>query len=402
MVRLALVLILLALPAAAQDRDRLHLELVLDPRTEPPFAGEMILATIRGTYRAGITREDLKLRPMTDFDWSRLGQDVWSDQRIDGRSARVMERRIAFYPKRAGTLDILPIAHELEIVAADGGREKAIVRSDPVRIEVREVPEGAGDAWLPVRALELSDTWSVDPARLADGQSTERRVVLRALGATPEMLPPQPRLREPWLITFAPPETRDLQVTPEGPVTTLVWTWTLRPVTGEPGVLPEVTIPWFDTDARSVRRAVIPAASIGYASFADSGTSGWRSDPGVGRAHLLFAALGLLLGSALILRHRSATPARLARIGRALRRRRDLYRLRGQANRGDLAGFRSLAMRLLAEDPSGNPLRDGAILEPIDAILFGPSPQGPAHDAVARMHGVRRIIASPGKHARKT
>ena len=393
MVRLVLVLILLALPAAAQDRDALRLELVLDPRSEAPYAGEMVLATIRGTYRARIAREDLKLRQMTDFDWSRLGQDAWSERRIDGRAVRVMERRIALYPRRAGTLEILPIAHELEVIADDGTREAAIVRSEPVRVEVREPPAGAGDAWLPVRALELSESWTVDPSELEDGQSTERRVVLRALGATPEMLPEQPPLRAPWLITFAPPGTRDLQITAEGPVTTVVWTWTLRPITGEPGVLPEVAIPWFDTGAGEARTAVLPAASIGYASFADNEASGWREGPGVGRIHALFAVAGLLAGLAAVLRGRGASGLRLAQLGRALRRRRDLHRLRRLARRGNLGRFRTLAMRLLADVPTTTP-GPPSLLEPVDAILFGPDGQRSRQEHTALMREVRRKITA--------
>lgn len=73
MVRILILLLLLATPLAAQEHETLSLELVLDPRDEPPMEGEMILATIRGIYRETITNEELKLRSMTDFDWTRLG-----------------------------------------------------------------------------------------------------------------------------------------------------------------------------------------------------------------------------------------------------------------------------------------------------------------------------------------
>lgn len=372
MVRLALLLLLLACPAVAQDGDPMRLELVLDDRSEAPFVGEMILATIRGTYRARITREELKLRPMTDFDWLRLGQDVWTDARIDGRAARVMERRVALYPRRAGTLEILPVAQNLEVLGPDNARETRIVRSDPVTVEVRAAPAGASDDWLPVRALELSDGWSAEAGRLADGQSVERRVVLRALGATPEMLPEQPALREPWLITFTPPEQRDLQVTPQGPVTTIVWTWTLRPVTGEPGVLPEVAIPWFDTAARAARNATIPAAPIGYASFADNAGTGWRAGPGVGVPHLTVLAAALLAGLAFILGRERTFALDCGRLRRWMRTRMDLLRLRHHARTGASAPFRSLATRLLAEQASASRHRDHPILRPVDTFLFGP------------------------------
>ena len=136
MVRLLLLLLVLAGSAAAQDRDKARLELVLDPREAAPLEGEMVLSTLRGIYRQNITREEVKLRPMTDFDWVRLGLDSWTEERIDGLPARVFERRLAFYPRRDGTLEILPIAHRLEVLGAGGKRETVIVRSDPVTLTV--------------------------------------------------------------------------------------------------------------------------------------------------------------------------------------------------------------------------------------------------------------------------
>ncbi|MFZ5962512.1 hypothetical protein ACOXXX_06125 [Thalassococcus sp. BH17M4-6] len=397
MVRLLILVLLCAGPLAAQERDTLQLELVLDPREETPFEGEMILATLRGLYRETITNEELKLRSMTDFAWTRLGQDDWTDQRIDGRQVKVFERRLALYPKRAGSLQVLPIAHELEILDAEGKRITVLVRSDPVIIEVREKPVGAGDAWLPVRALELSDSWDAEAARLEDGQSVKRRVVLRALGATPEMMPQQPPLRAPWLITFTPPEDRDFQVTAQGPVTTLTWTWSLRPITGAPGVLPEVTIPYFDTAARTNRSAILPAATIGYASFADNRATGWRRDLGVGLPHVAAALTGFFLILAVGARGHVLSSATLGRWRRNLRLRRDLRRLGRDARKGDVTSFRRRARHLLKADRTVPPDRNHPLLEPVDASLFGREGHGRPTELDPAFRDIRhRLLLSDG------
>ncbi|OWV44440.1 BatD family protein [Mameliella alba] len=366
MVRWLALLLILACPLSAQE-DALRLELVLDPRETAPVQGEMILATIRGVYRRNITNEELKLRPMTDFDWTRLGQDSWTDQRIDGLVAKVFERRIALYPRRAGALEVLPIAHELQLIDKQGHRDTVLVRTATVRIDVAEKPAGAGDDWLPVRALELSDSWDADAARLEDGQSVKRRVVLRALGATPEMMPHQPPLREPWLITFSPPAERDFQVTEAGPVTTLVWTWSLRPITGEPGVLPEVTIPYFDTALRQARTVTLPATPIGYASFSANAASGWRKDLGIGQPHLAIAVIAFLVVLVPTLRGRAGASGMFGRWRSRWRLRSDLHKLRRHAAKGETALFRTRAQRLLETEPTALE----RVLRPVDATLFG-------------------------------
>lgn len=392
MVRLLTVLLLLATSLAAQDRDTLNLELVLDERDATPLVGEMVLGTLRGIYRETIANEDLKLRDMTDFDWARLGQDDWSKQRIDGRTTLVFERRIAFFPKRSGTLEILPIAHELEIQGASGQREIVLVRSAPVRIEVGEKPAGAGDAWLPVRALEISETWSADAARLEDGQSVTRRVVLRALGATPEMMPEQPPLREPWLITFTPPAERDFQVTTHGPVTTLVWSWSLRPITGEPGVIPEVSIPYFDTEERMPRTVTMPAVPIGYASFEDNAASGWRNDPGIGRGHLGIMTGIALLVVALAMRGRLGPASVLLQLRMQLHQRKELKRLKRYAENGDAARFRMLAQCLL--QPFGPTQEPHQSVRQVDKELFGGDQRSGTADLRSIFRDVRHTILS--------
>lgn len=366
MVRLLLLLLVLAGSAAAQDRDKARLELVLDPREAAPFAGEMVLATLRGIYRQNITREEVKLRPMTDFDWVRLGLDSWTEERIDGLPARVFERRLAFYPRRDGTLEILPIAHRLEVLGAGGKRETVIVRSAPVTLTVAPGPAAAGEPWLPLRALELSESWDTDPARLADGQSATRRIVLRAFGATPEMMPQQPVLRQPWLISFAPPEERNFQVTPEGPVSTVVWTWKLRPITGEPGVIPPVTIPWFDTGSRTPETATIPSASIGYASFSDNAAARWQSLGGGGWPVWALSGLAALVVVALSLRDRVPETG----LRRRWQRRRLLRRLRGHVRARDAAGARRTASRLLEEMPPVGERQRLKLLRPADDLLY--------------------------------
>ena len=82
--------------------------------------------------------------------------------------------------------------------------------------------------------------------RVADGQTVTRTVTLRAKGALPESLPPRPVVSEPWLISFAAPVERRLILTADGPVSESVWTWQMRPETGEPGVIPPAKIPFFN------------------------------------------------------------------------------------------------------------------------------------------------------------
>ncbi|QDL94088.1 protein BatD (plasmid) [Paroceanicella profunda] len=395
---LLLVLALLCAPALAQDSDfapdEARLEVLFDTPDAAPRVGQMMLATLRGTYRLDIAHEDLKLRRMADLDWMRLGQDTWHEELVDGRSARVMERRIAFFPQRAGTITLLPVAHELRYVGRDGVRRTGIVRSPAVSFEVRPAPAGAEAGWLPARAVELSDHWSRDASRLTDGDSVERRVVLRVLGATPQMLPEQPPMRAPWLITFTPPETRDMQLTPAGPVTTVVWTWTLRPITGEPGVLPEVVIPWFDTGEDVAKTVRIPPGAIGYAGFTGNATDRWRSGFGGGAAPVALWLAGALAALCVSARGRSLAGGGLGKWQAMRARARARRALRRCARAGDIGGARLAAASLLAARSEAERHR---LLAPLDRVLFGGETAPPAPDLSRLCRAVERAGRDPGR-----
>ncbi|WP_417689157.1 hypothetical protein [Roseibium sp.] len=286
-IRLAVLFVLLAGGVRAES-------LRLLTSHSDPVVGEMVAVTIRGEYTRRIALENMIFPDSKDYDWMQLARDSWRDERVDGRMVKVLERRIALFPRREGPVTIGPVTHRLTLVSASGGREVLDVQADPVTIQAAPFP--AITAPLAARVLTVEDHLSASPGNLRDGETLVRTVTLRADDTLAHLLPARPAIRQPWLITFTAPEVRETKPTPSGPETTVIWEWHLRPKTGEPGVLPPITIPWFDTVSREMRTAEIPAIPFGYASFSAnrSGVDG----PPMSLVHGLIAAFaaGLLTG----------------------------------------------------------------------------------------------------------
>lgn len=379
MVRLIAILLLMASPAVAQDdlpAEKARLQVILDPLDARPFADQMLLATVRGDYRVTIALQDLTLPHSGSFDWVQLARDQWTLEQVDGLPTQVMRRRIAIFPQRAGELSFPALDHKLTIVTPSGGRAEHDVFSEPVRISVRPAP---GQPWLPVAAIEYSDEWSTDPGALPLGETVQRRVVVRALGATADMIPPRPEIRAAWLISFASPEERSTELTPLGPLTTVVWQWSLRPKTGERGVIPEIQIPYFDTNSASPGTLVLKATPVGYADAPDMmAPELWRSGFTGVRYPVFGFLLGLLvpflvLGTDMRLRSRGEVRHWLSR----LRPDGDCRRLTRAARRGDVAAMRQAAVRLAAKLSLDRADAIRELLDPIDRHLFGPTAPAP-------------------------
>ena len=377
---LPLLALLAAVPALAEQTPGKTLRIIVSPRATPVVAGEMVPVTIRGVYDTEIALEEMTIARSDGFDWIQLARDDWHDEMIDGVSRRVVERRLAVFPKVSGLDTFGPVDHALTTIGAGSRREDVTVHAQPVAIAVAPMPDDPPFelpwGWrFAASDVTLTDQLSTDPARLVDGETVTRTVTLRAEGTLPEMLPPRPVVGEPWLITFTGPVERKLDRDENGLASTVIWTWQFRPETGEPGVLPPVTIPYFNTVTREVESVEIPALPIGYESFEASQVPGGEMS---GPARLAYAgALGLGIAGGLGVAA-LGVEGRAGWLARAWRRRSPgpLWRLRRVARAGDLLALRRAAEEYLAPEEARRPELRAAALDRLDAALYGAAPAG--------------------------
>jgi len=335
-----------------------------------PYRGEMIVVTIRGSYRRHITRERVEQPPLDGFSWSQLGPDRWYEERIRGRPVKMFERRMALYPERAGDLTIGAFTHHLTLT--DEGDEwfEYPLRSAPVAISVAPAPEASD--WFPVRRLRISDDWSNAPDQLAPGEGVLRVLRIEALGAMPGMIPPMPELHSPSGLIFAHPEKRLVELTPEGPMTYAFWRWTIRPGNDTSAIVEPIRLRYFDTTARRSQEVTISAQRVAYGTAlpASPVAAPVKAARLPGAALAVLGGLVFLMGSWQALRgwriegwvrlHRFAPLDPLA------------WRMRQAARTGDARALRRAAALMLARD-GPNPVRL-ALLGRLDRAIFGAAP----------------------------
>jgi hypothetical protein len=381
---IALFCLLAASPAPALDDGDLALAVTAEvPGGAAPYPREMVLLRIRGTYRAQIALEDLRQPSLPHFGWTQLGRDRWFRTTIQGQEARGFERTVAVFPQGAGRFVVDPFVHRLTLV--DGGERRLIeVRSNPLPIEVAAWqgpggPDAPEPWWLPAEGLTVTDVWEPEPETLRLGEPARRTVTLEARGLTADALPPRPTLRTRGILTFAGPVERQTRITPAGPVARVTYRWDVRPGVPEPITLSAIAIPWFDTRARVMREAEIPARIVGAraAKSADEAppppASPWRA------LVAGLAAFGLAL-SAWGFSRREAPPSRA--LVRAARRR-------------DARGFRAALDHAARRDPAraaawrADP-GTGPRLVALDAVLFGRG-EAPVPDLAGLARDLERI-----------
>ena len=269
---LALLCLVAAVPARADPSGRVvdpsigKVEVTLDLPKDKPYVGEMIMLRMRSFIRADIARDAIIQPPLLNFSWQQLGRDKPISAMVDGYQVAGFERDLAIFPGTSGRLIIEPFTRRVTIVNGDGSRSEADFASKPLYVDVQNYqavnpPEAW---WLPVKSLTLTDTWSPEPDEIPQAALTRRTITVEAVGMTADRLPPPPELRAPGILSFRGPVERETQITEDGPIARATYQWDLRPATGAPAKLPEISVSWFDTGERRMREAAVPERWVAY------------------------------------------------------------------------------------------------------------------------------------------
>ena len=123
---------------------------------------------------------------------------------------------------------------------------------------------------MPARSLSLEENWSIDPASLNVGDSTTRTLTLNARGLQGSQLPPlssvQGSLNIPELRFYPDQESIDQSELADGLQGRRVQSEALVARSGGAWTLPEIRVPWWNTDTDSLEFAVLPAREVKVAA----------------------------------------------------------------------------------------------------------------------------------------
>ena len=231
-----------------------------------PYVQQAVGVLVRLHYAVPLMSGQLDQEAPAGASLQRIGEDLTYQRDIGGRRFNVVERRYLLIPERSGSL-ALPGARFNGVVAGgffdrifDDGRKPLSAASAARRLQVRPIPDGAPQPWLPLRDLRLR--WLQAPAGGRVGEATTLEIELQADGASASQMP-----------AIELPPTVGLQVFPE-PAQTEEHFVEARPrtvqrrriavVPDRPGLLevPGPRIEWWDAVQGVARTAVLPPLKL--------------------------------------------------------------------------------------------------------------------------------------------
>lgn len=231
------------------------------------YVQEQLVLTVKLFFTGNLIRGDLSEPTNPDSVIEAMGKQKEYSRYRDGQRYQVVERRYAIYPQKAGKLALDPIRFEGQSRTNQGQLRFLKDHAELFDIPVKAPPASfTGDTWLPASSLSISESGVSGQSRMKVGESLTRTIVLTADGLRAEVLPP------------IKPEIPDgLKSYPEAPETstdigedaiTGRLTQTTALVGLQPGevTLPEIRIPWWNTEKDEQEVAVIPAQTLTVAA----------------------------------------------------------------------------------------------------------------------------------------
>jgi len=255
-----------------KGKDAYFLEVTTDRKTA--WVQSEIIYTIRFFTSVNIRRPTLSEPETSDPDAiiEQLEQVASYQKLVNGMPYSVSELRFAVYPQHSGTLTFKPILFEGRL---PGARSNSLfdqfmqpgtikrVRSKSVSVKVKPKPANiAANEWLPAENLSVEEEWSEDITQLRTGEPVTRTLTIKAEGLTAEQLNDVEFAEITGLKQY--PDKAVIENQPKRDGITGVKQIKVAMIPSQEGkfVIPEISIPWWNTRTGKQEHARLPETVI--------------------------------------------------------------------------------------------------------------------------------------------
>ncbi|WP_269517850.1 BatD family protein [Alteromonas sp. BMJM2] len=248
------------------------------------YLNQQLLYTVKLHLSSNIERGSLQAPEMENAEIRQLGDDKQYADILNGRRYQIIERQFAVMPQASGEFTLRGPVFTGEVMAANTNqrfgffnRTQQINRVGPdIVVNINPIPQDIDYAWLPSEMVRIDEEWPQGD-NFVVGEPVTRIVTLTALGVVEEQLPEIPEFYPPTFKLY--PDQSNTTTVEKNQSLIAQRQSSLAIIPTEPGtmVLPEVTIPWFNTLTEQTEYATIPPRSINVVAASGQSNSAPQS-----------------------------------------------------------------------------------------------------------------------------
>ena len=243
------------------------------------FVQQQITLTVKLHFSSELKRGNLTEPSLAGANIAQIGKDKENETIINGRRYRVIERTYAISPQQSGSFIIKSPLFSGEIIEPSARRGNFLsfaetkpvsVVGEEIAITVKPIPSDYQGVWLPSELLALHQEWQPAPSTFKVGEPITRVITLTAAGLSKEQLPAIDMKMPKGLKVY--PDQAELHsgVNNNRLVSQKVRNFAIVASKAGEYLLPEIIIPWWNTQTNRMEQAIIPEQRITIAPNEDA------------------------------------------------------------------------------------------------------------------------------------
>lgn len=233
------------------------------------YLNQQLFYTVKLHLATNIERGSLQSPEMPNAEIKQLGDDKQYTEIVNGKRYQIIERQFAIVPQASGEFTIRGPIFSAEVAAANTNqrfgffnRTQQISRVGPdIKVTIKPIPTGIDYPWLPSEMARVDEEWP-QGENFTVGEPITRVVTLTALGVVEEQLPDIPEFYPPHFKLYPDQSTTTSVEKDQSLIAQRKTSLAMIPTQAGNFVLPEITIPWFNTLTEKTEYASIPARTI--------------------------------------------------------------------------------------------------------------------------------------------
>lgn len=259
------------LEASAQVQSNSSQELFLQASIEHSnlYVQQLSYYQVTIYFNGDLQRGSLSEPVLEGASLVQVGQDSDGSELVNGIRYRTITRRYAIIPQRSGSFTIAPPTFSGEMVDRDSARynyfartKTVVQQAKPIDITVQAIPEDFPGNWLVAGLVTLNEEWSPDQAELKQGEPVTRTITLSAVDVAENQLPDlQQGFPEGLRLYQEQPQTKSAQRNGRMVAQKIFTTAVIANKAGELE-LPEVVVPWWNSQTNQLDYARLPARTL--------------------------------------------------------------------------------------------------------------------------------------------
>jgi hypothetical protein len=242
------------------------------------YVQQQLTLTVKLHFSTELKRGSLSEPTLAGANIKQIGKDQESDNIINGRRYRVIERVYSLSPQQSGDFILKSPVFSGEIMMQSNRRSNFLsfgetkpvsVIGDDIALTIKPIPSNYQGAWLPSELLSIHQEWqpdvnnnNADKNQFKVGEPITRTITLTAAGLSEEQLPEITMTMPSGIKVYPDQAELHTGMNSNKLVSQKVRNFAVVPSKVGTFILPEITIPWWNTVTNKYQEAKIPAQTI--------------------------------------------------------------------------------------------------------------------------------------------